>query len=124
MNDEQASTSAYEVTHHKIPTLKDAHKVARHWFGDSYDLDILNAVLASTAVERLKGDPVWLLVIGGPRNTKTETVFGLEGCGATITSTITSDAALLSASPRKSRVKGATGGLLRKLGDRGVLVIK
>jgi hypothetical protein len=31
---------------------------------------------------------------------------------------------LLSASPRKGRAKSATGGLLRKIGNRGVLVIK
>jgi hypothetical protein len=31
---------------------------------------------------------------------------------------------LLSATSRKSKAKGATGGLLRKLGDRGILVIK
>jgi hypothetical protein len=31
---------------------------------------------------------------------------------------------LLSASPKKSRAKTATGGLLRKIGERGILVVK
>jgi hypothetical protein len=48
----------------------------------------------------------------------------LEGAGAHVTSTIASEGALLSATPRREKVKGATGGLLRKIGERGILVIK
>ena len=44
--------------------------------------------------------------------------------GAHVTSTIASEGALLSATPRRERNKKATGGLLRKIGDHGVLVIK
>ena len=40
------------------------------------------------------------------------------------TSTIASEGALLSATSSKNRSKTATGGLLRKIGDHGVLVIK
>ena len=74
------------------------------------------------AAERLPGDPgahhfrLW--------NAKTETVQATSGLGEQVVSTITSDAALLSASPRKQRSKDATGGLLRQIGDRGILVIK
>src|SRR5262249_38547842 len=78
-----------------------------------------------TAVsEKLTGDPLWLLLISGPGAAKTETVQALSACGAHITSTIASEGALLSASPQKNRAKKATGGLLRKIGDRGLLVIK
>ena len=63
-------------------------------------------------------------VISGSGNAKTETVQALSGAGATITSTIASEGALLSATSRKQKSKGATGGLLRKLGDHGILVIK
>jgi hypothetical protein len=48
-------------------------------------------------------------------------VRSLAGAGALITSTITSEGALLSATARS---RGATGGLLLKLGKRGILVIK
>jgi hypothetical protein len=41
-----------------------------------------------------------------------------------IISTLTSDAALLSATPRKQRSNTATGGLLRKIGKRGIMVVK
>jgi hypothetical protein len=50
----------------------------------------------------------------------------LVGAGATITSTIASEGALLSATkpPGKNKAATITGGLLRKLGNRGILVIK
>jgi hypothetical protein len=106
------------------PGLDDAHEVFRRWLGPTYDLQALDAVLAAAAVERLDGDPVWLLVVSGAGNAKTETVQALAGAGATITSTITSEGALLSATSRREQAKDATGGLLRKLGGRGLLVVK
>lgn len=105
-------------------TLDEAHEVFRHWLGKDYDTDALDAVLATVAVERLDGDPLWLLLISGSGNAKTETVQALDGAGAIITSTVSSEGALLSATPRKERADDATGGLLRKLEPRGVLVIK
>jgi hypothetical protein len=104
--------------------LANAHHVFARWLGADYDQDALNAVLAAAAAEKLDGDPLWLLLISGSGNAKTETVQALAGAGATITSTISSEGALLSATPRRERVTGATGGLLRKLGGRGVLVVK
>jgi hypothetical protein len=106
------------------PRLRATHNVFRKWLGTAYDMDVLDAVLAAGAAEQLSGDPLWLLVISGPGNAKTETVAALSGAGAIIISTIASEGALLSATSRKSKAKGATGGLLRKLGDRGILVIK
>jgi hypothetical protein len=107
-----------------VLTLRDAHAVFRRWLGDNYDLDALNAMLATVAVERLDGDPVWLLIISGSGNAKTETVVALDGIGATVTSTISSTGALLSATAKRERANDATGGLLRAIGSRGVLVIK
>jgi hypothetical protein len=104
--------------------LDQAHEVFRRWLGEDYDLDALDAVLAAAAVERLDGDPLWLLLISGSGNAKTETVQALDGIGATVTSTITSSGALLSATSARERSKTATGGLLRKMGGRGVFVIK
>jgi hypothetical protein len=109
---------------HPPCTLDQVHKVFRKWFGKEYDTDVIDAVACTAAAERLAGDPLWLLVISGPGNTKTESVSSLSGAGAYITSTISSEGALLSATSRKSRAKSATGGLLRKIGDHGLLVIK
>jgi hypothetical protein len=47
-------------------SLDKAHAVFRKWLGGEYDLDVLDAVLATAAAERLTGDPLWLLVVGGP----------------------------------------------------------
>lgn len=105
-------------------SLAEVHQTFRSWLGEEYDLEALDAVLAAAAVEQLDGDPVWLLIVSGSGNAKTETVQALAGAGATVTSTVTSEGALLSATSKREQSKDATGGLLRKLGDRGVLVIK
>jgi hypothetical protein len=105
-------------------TLTDAERVFRKWFGKLYDLAAMHAVLAAAAVERLTGEPLWVMVVAGPGNTKTETVSTLSGIGARVTSTIASEGALLSATPRKDVANHATGGLLRSLEPRGVLVMK
>lgn len=105
-------------------TLGQTHEVFARWLGADYDTDALDVVLAAVAAERLDGDPLWLLLISGSGNAKTETVQALDGIGATITSTISSPGALLSATSRKDVSADATGGLLRKIGGRGVLVVK
>ena len=105
-------------------TLAETRAVFRKWLGAEYDLGTLDAVLAVAAAEKLSGDPPWLLIISGPGNAKTETVQATSGLDARVVSTITSEGALLSASPRKSRAKTATGGLLRQIGQHGILAIK
>ena len=105
-------------------SLDECHKVFKKWLGDGYDEDALNAVLAAAAVERMTGDPLWLLVVSGSGNAKTETVQALVGAGALVTSTIASEGALLSATPQKDKAKDATGGLLRTIGKQGTLVVK
>jgi hypothetical protein len=82
---------------------------------------VLDTTLAAAAADKLGGDPLWLMVISGSGNAKTETVQALSGAGAHVTSTIASEGALLSATHRSH---GATGSLLHKIGARGLLVIK
>jgi hypothetical protein len=101
--------------------LADSHALFRKWLGDRYDTVVFDATASAGAAERLGGDPLWLLVISGSGNAKTETVQSLIGAGAHLTSTISSEGALLSAT---ARGPGATGGLLHKIGARGLLVIK
>src|SRR5512139_2967174 len=105
-------------------SLADVHAVFGRWFGDGYDLQALDAVLAAAVSERLTGDALWLLMISGPGNAKTETVSSLAGAGATVISTSTSDGALLSASAATRNAEASTGGLLRAIGTRGILVLK
>jgi hypothetical protein len=112
---------------YRLPTALDkAHTVFAKWLGDTYSLDALDAALSAVAVERFAdgSDPVWLLIVGGPGAAKTETVQAFTGTDALVTSAISSEAALLSATPKKECSKESTGGLLRRIGKRGVLVIK
>jgi hypothetical protein len=108
---------------HRI-VLDDACATFRRWLGDDYDLDAIKATLATAAAGELGGDPLWLLVVSGSGNAKTETVQSAGGAGAHVVSTIASDGALLSGTPQRQQGKQATGGLLRQIGDRGLLVIK
>jgi hypothetical protein len=87
---------------HSAVSLEQAHNVFKRWLGDDYDTDALDAMLAAAAVERLDGDPVWLLIISGSGNAKTETVQALSGINATVASTITSEGALLSATSKRN----------------------
>jgi hypothetical protein len=105
-------------------SLEDVHAVFRRWLGTDYDLAALDAILAAAAVEQLDGDPCWLLVVSGSGAAKTESVVPLAGVGAHIVSTVTGEAALISGTAEKEKAKDAHGGLLRKIGERGILVIK
>lgn len=123
MNPYDAGTPEHEA-YARQTGLNAAHKVFHRWLGAEYDTGSLDAVLSVAASERLGGDPPWLLLVSGSGNAKTETVGALAGIGAHITSTITSEGALLSATPKQDKEKGSTGGLLRKIGPGGVLVVK
>jgi hypothetical protein len=105
-------------------TLAAAHAVFRRWLGQDYDTAALDVVLAAAAVERLDGDPLWVLLVSGAGNAKTETVQALSGCGAFVESTVRSEGALLSGTSLRDQSSSATGGLLRRIGDHGVLVLK
>jgi hypothetical protein len=105
--------------------LEGVRGTFRDWFGAEYDLAASDLLVSVLAAEKLgDGDPLWALFISGSGNAKTETVQSASGTGALITSTISSDGALLSASPKKEQAKDATGGLLRRVGSHGVIVIK
>jgi hypothetical protein len=104
--------------------LAELDRAFGRWLGVDYDLDAIHATLAVAAVNRLDGDPAWLLIVGGPGNAKTETVSALGTSGAHVVSTIASEGALLSGTSMGERSSDATGGLLRVIGDSGVLVPK
>lgn len=105
-------------------TLSECHDAFRGWLGVDYDLGALDAVLAAAVIERMDGDPAWLLLVSGSGNAKTETVQSLAGAGAHVVSAIASEGALLSATSKGERSAEATGGLLHQIGESGILVPK
>jgi hypothetical protein len=108
----------------RAENLDQIHQIFRQWLGTLYDTDVLDAVLAAAIGRWMPGDPVWLLVIAGSGDAKTETLEPLAAVGATVVSTITSAGALLSGLAKKDWDDEATGGLLRQLGKEGLLVLK
>jgi hypothetical protein len=88
--DQTPAVAISETPQYPKRTLAEVHEIFHKWFGKEYDTDVIDAVMAAAAAERLAGDPLWLLVISGPGNTKTETVQSLSGAGAYVTSTIAS----------------------------------
>lgn len=74
---------------------------------------------------RLAGDPVWLGLVSGSSTGKTETAMALHRLRpVVVASTLSGEAACCPAPPAKDRAEGATGGLLGRVGDHGVLVLK
>jgi hypothetical protein len=97
--------------------------VFQDWL-DLPDPAALYATLGTVAANRLDGDPVWLLLVGAPSSGKTEilqAVSSLDGVHPTASLT---EAGLLSGSPARERTKDATGGLLRKVGEHGIILAK
>src|SRR5262245_642140 len=124
MSEPPKVVSIQEVRGRRISRrLQAVHGTFRRWLGSGYDMDLLDVVLASTASNLLRGDPLWLMIVGGSGSGKTETAQSLVGCGAHLISSISSEGALLSASSGE-KARDATGGLLMKVGSHGLVVIK
>jgi hypothetical protein len=91
--------------------------------GDKVTTRVVHAVYVANMV--LDGDPVWMMLVGGSGQGKTERVAPLAIMPhVELASTLSGEAALLSATARKDRAEHAHGGLLRRVGDRGILVVK
>lgn len=84
----------------------------------------LLAVLAAVAANRLEGDPVWLLLVGPPGGGKSEILGSLTQLPNTHAAATLTEAALLSGTPKREHDQAAKGGLLRMIGEFGIIVAK
>lgn len=82
------------------------------------------AVLGAVAANRLDGDPVWLLLVGPPGGGKSETLQALGDLPHVHSAATLTEAALLSGTPKKEHADSAKGGLLRVMGEFGIVVAK
>ncbi len=88
------------------------------------DATPLLASLGALAANLMEGDPCWLILVAPPSTGKTE-ILGSFGCLPYVHSCATlTEAALLSGSPDREKAAGAKGGLLREIGDFGIIVCK
>jgi hypothetical protein len=109
-----------------IATLPTVEAICGRWIRD-HDPIPTRAILATYVANRkLRGDPVWLMLVGGSGVGKTERLMPLVVMqDVLLASSITGLPALLSGTGKRERAKDATGGLLRRVPEGGgVLVIK
>jgi hypothetical protein len=78
--------------------------------------------LGAIAANLLEDEPLWLGLIGPSSSAKTELLKSVSHLSYAHVVETFSPAGLLSRSSKKSRVFGATGGVLKKLGQFGVLL--
>jgi hypothetical protein len=104
-------------------TLAEAVEIHRTWL-ELDSNEVLYVVWGAIAGNLLPGEPAWLLVVDVSGGGKTEVI---RACGdlphcAHISSL--TEPALLSGTPERDRSADSTGGVLRVIGDRGVLIAK
>jgi hypothetical protein len=82
------------------------------------------AMLGAVAGNYLPGAPVWLVIVSPPSSGKTELLGSLARLPDTYPVSTLTVPALLSGTPGKERARTAKGGLLRELGDFGIVVLR
>jgi hypothetical protein len=82
------------------------------------------AVLGAVAANLLPGDPVWLGVVAPPSSAKTEILNALLRLPNVEPTATLTPAGLLSGTPKRQRSRETKGGLLPKIGDFGIVVLK
>jgi hypothetical protein len=88
------------------------------------DANPVYITLGAVAANLLAGDPVWLGLIAPPSSAKTELLNSVSILPYVEVVETFTPAALLSGTPRSQKAKGATGGVLRKIGAFGILQFK
>jgi len=117
----QASAVVATSTPHY--SLAELTTVFRTWL-HMPDAGALYAILAALVANKMPGDPVWLLAVDVPGGGKTEMLMSTVGLpGIWPTATLT-EGSLLSGTSRREKAKDASGGLLRAIGDEGVILLK
>lgn len=104
-------------------TLDGTVAIFRRWL-HLPDPAALLAVLGAVAANRLSGPPVWLLLVGSPSSGKTEILQAVGSLPDVHPTASLTEAGLLSGTPKRETDKTATGGLLRTIGDFGIILAK
>lgn len=103
--------------------LEQARETFRNWL-HLPDTGALDIVLGTIAANRLDGDPVWTLLVGPPGGGKSELLNAVSHLDDAHPAGTLTEASLLSGTPKKDVASAAKGGLLREIGEHGILVCK
>ena len=103
--------------------LADAVAVFQRWLFLP-DPEPLYACWGAIAANRVTGEPVWLLLVDVSGGGKTEIVRACGDLPECAHISALTEAGLMSGTSAGERAKDATGGVLRVIGDRGVIVAK
>jgi hypothetical protein len=106
-----------------MSSLRELREVFDRWLYLP-DHGPLLVVLAAVAANRLAGDPVWLLLVAPPGGGKSEILQSLAGLPDVHPCATLTEPALLSGTANRERDADAKGGLLRVIGDRGIVLYK
>jgi len=80
--------------------------------------------LAAVVANRMPGDPVWLLTVSVPGGGKTELLQSMTRLPNVYQAATLTEGALLSGTSKREKAADAKGGLLREIGDFGILLVK
>jgi DNA-binding transcriptional ArsR family regulator len=109
----------------EVPPVKLADAIAtfRRWLYMP-DPELLYVLWGAIAANRLPGDPVWLVLVDVSGGGKTEAIRACGDLPECAHIGALTEAGLLSGSSAAERAEDATGGVLRIIGARGVIVAK
>jgi hypothetical protein len=103
--------------------LADALAVFNRWLHLDDDAPVL-VTAATVTANNADGDPAWVLLVGPPSSGKTETLQAAAGLAYVHSAATVTEAALLSGVSKRERDRDATGGLLRQVGEYGIVLCK
>jgi hypothetical protein len=104
-------------------TLTDVHATFQEHFYLP-DPGVIDVSFATYVANCLPGDPAWMQLIGPSSGGKTEPAMAMRRLDKVHIVSSMTEAALLSGTAKKERSKEAKGGLLREIGEFGILICK
>ncbi|MDP7201214.1 MAG: hypothetical protein QGI50_09710 [Dehalococcoidia bacterium] len=104
-------------------TLAEVVDVFQNWL-HLPDPGIVYLVAGALVANRLYWDPTWVLFIGPVAGGKTEVVQSVAGLPHVHLASTLTEPSLLSGTPKKQSAPDSRGGLLRVIGDQGILLLK
>jgi NrS-1 polymerase HBD domain len=105
-------------------TLVEVVAAFRHWLHMPHLIGALYVLLGTYAANRMSGDPLWLMLVGGSGWGKTELLMSIMRLPHVHLASTLTEASLLSGTSQREKGKESTGGVLRKIGGFGCLLCK